>query len=150
MPAVIRRGDLIGLVGGLLTGPVMLAWLFLYSAVTPNRDLGSTAALGPFIGGFESTLLGVILGGVIGAVASLMRIELSSLSRCALFGAFVMGSIGILLALGDYFGSPERFAAWGAMIVGMDVACPLVAGIAGGSLVARLTKARGVHGNRNE
>ena len=46
----MRRGAIIGLVGGLLTGLTMLSWLFIYSVVWPNPPLGSTAVLGLFDG----------------------------------------------------------------------------------------------------
>jgi hypothetical protein len=51
-----------------------------------------------------------------------------------------MGINGALMALGDYSGNPERFAAWTMMIVGMDVPSPILAGMAGGALVAILSK----------
>jgi hypothetical protein len=71
-----------------------------------------------------------------------MRIELIGVRRCAAFGAILMGSIGTWLVFGDYFGNPERFTAWATMIVGMDLPCPILAGIAGGALAVRLTKTR--------
>jgi hypothetical protein len=132
----MRRGALIGLVSGLLTGPTMLIWLFVYSFVRPDA-LSSTAVLGPIMGGVQSTILGVILGAVAGAVIGLFGIRLSGLQRCVPFGVILMSVIGTYEAFGDYSNSPERFAAWVAMIIGMDVACPIVAGMVAEALVAR-------------
>jgi hypothetical protein len=131
----MRRGALIGLVGGLFAGPTMLLWLLLYSFVRPNRDLGSTAILGPFMGGIESTVLGTVFGAVAGAVCGLLGIHFKGLRRCILFAAILMAVVGTLEAFGDYSTNPERFAAWAAMIIGMDVACPIMAGIAAGALI---------------
>jgi hypothetical protein len=72
----------------------------------------------------------------------LTRIELIGLRRCAAFGAILMGSIGTWLVCGDYFGNSERFTASAIMIVGMDVPCPILAGIAGGALAVWLTRTR--------
>jgi hypothetical protein len=133
----LRRGATIGLLSGLLTGPTMLLWMLLYSFVRPNRDLGSTAILAPFMGGVESTVLGIVLGAVAGGVTGLLGIGLTGLRRCILFAAILMTVVGTLEAFGDYSTNPERFAAWTAMIIGMDVACPIVAGIVAGSLIGR-------------
>ena len=140
MRQAIRTGGLIGLVSGLLTGPIMLLWLVIYSLLRPNDDLGSTAALGPFSGGITSTILGCVPGVVAAAFVGLAGRQLSGLRRSVLFGAILMAVVGTLQALLDHLGSPERLAAWLTLIAGMDVAAPIVAGIVGGAIVGRLSK----------
>lgn len=137
----MRRGALIGSVSGLLTGPAMLIWLVVYSFVSPGEHLGSTAILGPLMGGVQSTILGALLGAAVGAVVHRVGAGLTSVQSCIAFGAILMGSIGILLAFWDYSANPDRFAAWPTMILGMDVAAPLLAGLLVGLLVAKLGKA---------
>jgi hypothetical protein len=137
-----RRGALIGLVSGVLTGPTMLLWLLLYSFVTPNKDLGSTAVLGPLAGGVQSTIFGVVLGAVAGAVLGVLAIRLTGLLRNVSFATILMTIIGIFEAYGDYSNSPERFAACAPMIVGMDVACPILAGLAAGALIGKRSEGR--------
>src|SRR5579862_3137214 len=138
----MRRGALIGLVAGLLTGPMMLIWLLLYSAVRPNEHLGSTAALGPVLGGVVSTILGAVVGAVAGGALGMNRVESANRQRCILFGAILMGLIGASGALIDITGTPERFKSWPVMLLGMDLLCPILAGIAAGALVARLISSR--------
>ena len=58
------------------------------------------------------------------------------------FGVILMAVIGTYEAFGHHSNSPERFAAWVTMIIGMDVACPIVAGMAAGALVAKLSEGR--------
>jgi hypothetical protein len=139
---VMRRGAWIGLVGGLLTGPMMLVWLLLYSAMRPNDHLGSTAALGPFMGGIVSTILGAVFGAVGGLALGMNRVESANRRRCVLFGAVLMGLIGTLESLSDITGSPERFKSWPVMLLGMDLLCPILAGIAAGALIARSSNRR--------
>jgi len=118
----------------------MLVWLFVYSAMRPDKPLGSTAVLGPFMGGIQSTVFGVVFGAIAGSVAGLLGNPLIGLRRCVVFGVILMGINGSLMVFGDYYGNPERFAAWTTMIVGMDVASPVLAGIVAGALVAKLSK----------
>lgn len=121
---------------------MMLVGLLLYSAVRPNEHLGSTAALGPFMGGIVSTILGAIFGAVGGLALGMNRVESANRRRCILFGAVLMGLIGALGVLNDIAGSPERFKKWPVMLLGMDLLCPILAGIAAGALVARLSNSR--------
>jgi hypothetical protein len=137
----LRRGALIGLVGGLLTGPTMLVWLLVYTALVPDgKSMGPTLILGPIVGGAPATAFGIVLGTIAGAVAGLNGIRLESLRRCVLFGVTLMGFTGTLWTFVIYSESPERFAASATMIIGMGVACPLLAGMAAGALVAMLSK----------
>jgi hypothetical protein len=128
----MRRGAIIGLVSGLLTGPTMLIWLFIYSVVWPNPLLGSTAVLGPVLGAVQSTIFGVIVGGTAGAIAVWLGAKLVGMRRCAAFGAILMAACGALMSLGD--------AAWTPLTVGLDLLSPILAGIAAGALVATLNK----------
>jgi hypothetical protein len=136
------RGALIGLLSGLLTGPTMLLWLLLYSFIMPNRALGSTAILGPIVGGVMSTIFGVVLGTVAAAVGGLLGLRLTGLRKCVLFAAILMTVIGAFEAFLDYSNSPERFAEWAAMATGMDVACPILAGIGAGALIGKWSEGR--------
>jgi len=120
----------------------MLVWLLLYSAMRPNDHLGSTAALGPFMGGIVSTIFGAVFGAVGGGALGMNRVESANRRRCVLFGAVLMGLIGALGALNDFVGSPERFKTWAVMVLGMDVLCPILAGIAAGALISRSSNRR--------
>ncbi|HEV8002921.1 MAG TPA: hypothetical protein VGP63_23755 [Planctomycetaceae bacterium] len=137
----LRRGTAIGLFSGMLTGPIMLVWLLAYSFARPNPALGSTAILGPISGGIATSILGLMLGAVAGAVVGLFGIQLAG-RRCVLFGVILMAIIGILEAFIDCANSPERFAAWFAMVIGMDLVCPILAGAAIGRLYASRTTDR--------
>ena len=92
----LRRGAIIGLVDGLLTGPTMLVWLLVFSVVRPDKHLGSTAVLGPFMGGIQSTVFGVVFGALAGAIA-LLGIRLIGLRRCVVFGVILMRKFQNLL-----------------------------------------------------
>jgi hypothetical protein len=138
----LLRGLLIGVLGGIFTGPTMFIWLMVYSVVRPEKHLGSTAVLGPITGGLASSILGIVLGAVAGAVVGLIGVRLTGLRRCVLFGLILMAFIGTLGAFIDYFSSPQRFAVWFAAVIGMDVVCPILAGIVGGALVGTLTNDR--------
>jgi hypothetical protein len=128
----MRRGAIIGLVSGSLTGPTMLMWLFIYSVVWPNPPLGSTAVLGPLMGAIQSTIFGVIAGGAGGAIAAWLGAKLVGMRRCVAFGAILMAICGALMALLD--------ASWTTMTVGLDLLSPILAGVAAGALVAKLSK----------
>jgi hypothetical protein len=134
-----RRGGLIGLVSGLLAGPIMFLWLAIYMLVVTD-DLGSTAVLGPFSGGIQSTILGCILGPIAAAFVGLTGRQLTGTRRCLLFGVLLMGAAGGLEALSDYVGSPDRFVTRLTLIIGLDIVSPVMAGLAGGALVGRLSK----------
>jgi hypothetical protein len=128
----MRRGAIIGLVGGLFTGPTMLIWLIVYSFVWPEPALGSTAVLGPFMGAIRSTIFGVIVGGAAGAIAAWLGAKLVGMRQCVAFGAIVMALCGALMALLD--------GSWTTMTVGLDLCSPILAGIAAGALVAKVNK----------
>ncbi len=134
---------LIGLVGGLLTGPAMFLWLLIYSA-TSRHDLGSTAVLGPLVGGISGTGLGVTLGAVAGAICGFFGIPFRDRRRCLLFAVALMGFVGFLTALGDYLQNPYRFGTWPLMILGMDMISPVLAGLAAGSLVGTFSRSPSV------
>jgi hypothetical protein len=139
--AGLGRGALIGLIGGLLTGPTMLVWLLIYAALLPDgKSMGPTLVLGPIVGGAPATAFGIVLGTIAGAVAGLNRARLEGLRACVLFGVILMGFIGTLWTFVMYSESAERFVASATMIIGMGVPSPILAGMAAGALVAMLNK----------
>jgi hypothetical protein len=99
----MRKGALIGLLSGLLSGAAMLLWLVVYSFVRPTAALGSTAILGPVMGGVQSTVLGILLGAGGGGLCGLFQVRLAGPMRAAVFGAIVMGIAGIVETIGIAF-----------------------------------------------
>jgi hypothetical protein len=128
------RGALIGLIGGILTGAAELLCLVLYSVARPEDRLGSTAALGPIMGGFLSTVLGVVLGAVFGAIAEGAGLAVRGVPRCALFGVILFGIVGGFIGLAQ-LNDPDRPAAATAVVVAAIVASSLVGGLLAGALV---------------
>jgi hypothetical protein len=96
--------------------------------------LGSTAVLGPIMGGFFATVLGVVLGAVFGAIAERAGLAVRGMARCALFGVILFGIIGGFIGLAQ-LNDPDRPAAATAVIVGAIVASSLVGGLLAGALV---------------
>jgi hypothetical protein len=127
-------GALIGLTSGLLTGPAMLIWQFIYS----SSKAGSSSIFEPLIGGIISTNSGLVIGGVAGALVGLCGIRLTGPRRCISFGPILMAVIATAWVILGY-----RLAIAPALTtatISMYVVCPILAGIASGALIGHLTR----------
>lgn len=133
------RGSLIGLLGGLFTAVAMLLFLFVYFAAHPDAHIGSTAVLAP-LSGIGYAVFGLILGAAGGAVAESVGFTIKGPLRCGLFGAILMGAIGLLSLLNSYYASPERFARSPMLVVGLCVVCGILGGAGSGAIVGMFSR----------
>ena len=122
------NGALIGFFGGLLTGPLMLVWLIGSSFISSDIYMGSTAVLGPFMWGIEATILGLLVGTLVGAVLGVRGVQFRTRRSWAKFGAAVMGSVGILIAALTSAQGSGSFKWATLLMIGMFVFAPALAG----------------------
>jgi hypothetical protein len=78
-----------------------------------------------------SSTLGGILGGIPGAAAGMLGFEIQGPLQCVLFGLCVMGSIGVLMLVGNLQERPEEMS----LTVGLSVLGATVGEAASGALV---------------
>jgi hypothetical protein len=139
---VVSRGAFIGLLGGLLTGPMILFLMLIDSRVRPGQRSGEELVFVPVAGAVVCRINGAGLGAVAGAFAGASLLQ--SRRRCIFSGMIVMGFVGVVMAFLDFdsylrFGNLERLSP--LLIVVQDLVIPILAGIAGGGLAASLSEA---------
>jgi hypothetical protein len=139
----VLRGTIVGVVAGILTGPIALAWLLVDSILEPNKSMGTLTGLGPLMVGIPATGLGFCLGPVAGALAGLKDVELDNVRGSLVFGVILMGAVGALMTAVMYLLNPPNFVDSPMMFIGVYLASPILAGMAGAPLAARVTK--GLH-----
>jgi hypothetical protein len=138
---VVRRGAFIGLLDGLLTGPMILLLMLIDSTVRPCQRSGEELVFLPIGMGVIYAIHGAGLGAVGGAFVRANRLQ--SRRQCVLFGVSLMGFIGALWAYLDFdtylhYGNVERSSP--LLIVCQDLVIPILAGLTGAVLAAKLTK----------
>ncbi len=133
------RGTITGVVCGCVTGPVVFVWLLIDSFLEPNAAMGSLIAFGPIMVGMLATALGFCLGPFAGALARLKDVEPANLRGTAGFGVSLMGTVGTLMTSCMYVSNPPNFIREAMLLVGMFLASPIVAGIAGAPLAFKIT-----------
>jgi hypothetical protein len=138
----VLRGAIVGVVAGILTGPIVLAWLLVDSILEPKMAMGTQTALGPLMVGIPATGLGFCLGPVAGALAGINDVEPDNIRGSVVFGVILMGAVGALMTAVMYFSNPPNFVHSTMMIIGMFLASPILAGMAGAPLVTRVTQGR--------
>jgi hypothetical protein len=134
-------GQATGLLSGILTIPAMIGFLFVFSAVS-SRPLGSMAVLALFVPGLLSLVLGGIVGGLVGGLIRRLGVRVDGPLVGACFGGCLMAIVGLFVTLADLAIGGDAFAEWLALYLGLDLASPIVAGIAGGALVGAITSAQ--------
>ncbi len=131
----LGTGTLIGFLGGVCTGAASFLFLIAYALIWPNEHLGSTAALGPFMVGIWSAILGTVLGAILGGLAWAVGIDLKGPVRCGLFGILVMGALGLDGVVETFQDNPERASGNALLMVGLTLISSLVGGAVGGAVV---------------
>jgi hypothetical protein len=128
---------LIGLVGGLLSAPMILAWMlieFLLKTYTPK---GGSFFFVRFLGGACLTVVGTGLGACVGGIIGAKGVRLRSTLASTLFGMVLFGLIGTLWASRVYLSAPPDVKFSDALLIGELIVAPLMAGTAAGALVGK-------------
>ena len=118
----------------------MIGFLFVFSAVS-SRQLGSMTVLALFVPGLLSLVLGGIVGRLAGGLIRRLGLRVDGPLAGACFGGGLMAIVGLFVTLADLAIGGDAFAEWLALYLGLDLASPIVAGIAGGALVGAITSA---------
>jgi hypothetical protein len=132
-----RRGALIGLVGGLFSGPMILAWLLIECSLRTYSPKGGSLFFVPFLGGACLSLVGVGLGACAGGIIGATGIRLGNVRTCALFGMSLLGFMGTLWVSVLYLSGPPDVKYSASLLIGELIGAPLFAGAAGGALVGK-------------
>jgi hypothetical protein len=131
-----RTGAFIGLVGGLLTGPMIFAWLIIDCFLEHDTAQGGRLVIVPFLYAASLTVVGACLGAVAGAISGANGVRIGNVGASTLFGMYLLGIIGTLWALLIYV-SETGVHISAAKIIGTLLVAPLLAGAAGGALVGK-------------
>ena len=132
-----QKGALIGLVGGLLSGPLILAWLLIECSLKIYSPAGGSLFFVPFLGAGSLTLVGVSLGACAGGIIGASGIRLRNVRASTLFGMALLGGIGTLWVSHIYLSAPPDVKYSASLLIGELIVAPLVAGAAAGALVGK-------------
>jgi hypothetical protein len=121
------RGALIGFLGGILAGAAINLPAVLFQLESPDEQPGATAALGLVVVGILS-VLGTILGGILGTVAAAAGINSRGIARSTLFGAILLTIVGGLMGASAF-----------AIFI---VPCCIFGGAVAGAVVGMFTRPR--------
>jgi hypothetical protein len=131
------KGALIGLVGGLLSGPMILAWLLIECSLKTYSPEGGSLFFVPFLGGACLTVVGTGLGACVGAIIGASGIRLGHVRASTFFGMVLFGFIGTLWVSCICLSARPDVKHSASLLIGELIIAPLIAGAAGGALIGK-------------
>jgi hypothetical protein len=142
-PSIVKQakmGGMIGFFSGIASAVAMCGWMFVTERLAPNEHQGSTAIMGPVMCGCEGSILGLFIGGGLGALLGLIGYEIRGWGTSVLFGILLTVAPGVVNFVLEYSDECGRFSRVPTLFTGWFLICPLVGGTIGGAFTEMLRK----------